>query len=101
MIDLIKTIASRIKEQYGAQEVILFGSYALGKTREDSDIDLFIIADTKERFFERMATVSRLVRDLIRKIPFSPIVLTRQEVEERIKRGDQFIQEILENGIKV
>jgi uncharacterized protein len=101
MIDLISTIADRIREQYDAKEVILFGSYARGDQNSDSDIDLFIISDTNERFFDRMATVSRMVRGLIRKIPFSPIVLTTKELEERIKRGDQFIAEILNKGIKI
>ena len=29
------------------------------KATKDSDVDLFIIASTKERFFERMATVKK------------------------------------------
>jgi len=101
MTDLIITISKTLKEQYGAIEVILFGSYARGEENEESDIDLLIISDTKERFFDRMATVSRMVRGLIRKIPFSPIVLTTKELEERIKHGDQFIMEILNKGIKI
>lgn len=100
MIDLIKIIAKRLKEQYGAKEVILFGSYAKGNPREDSDIDLLIISDSKERFFERQATVRRLLRDLKKRIPVSPIVLTPVEIEERKKHEDQFINEILETGIR-
>lgn len=100
MIDLIKAIAKRLKEQYGAKEVILFGSYAKGNPHEDSDIDLLIISDSKERFFERQATVRRLLRDLKKRIPVSPVVLTPEELEERKKHEDQFISEILETGIR-
>lgn len=100
MIDLIKAIAKRLKEQYGAKEVILFGSYAKGNPHEDSDIDLLIISDSKERFLERQATVRRLLRDLKKRIPVSPIVLTSKEIEERKKHKDQFINEILETGIR-
>ncbi|MEK6545740.1 MAG: nucleotidyltransferase domain-containing protein [Nitrospinota bacterium] len=78
MVDLIKAIAKRLKEQYGAKEVILFGSYAKGKATDDSDIDLLVISDSKERFFERQATVRRLLRDLKKRIPVSPIVLTAE-----------------------
>ena len=99
MIDL-RTITKRLKEQYGAEEVILFGSYAKGTEREDSDIDLLIISDSRERFFERQATVRRLLRDLKKRIPISPIVLTPKEIEERKAHGDQFIKDILETGIK-
>jgi predicted nucleotidyltransferase len=100
MVDLIKAIAKRLKEQYGAKEVILFGSYAKGKATDDSDIDLLVISDSKERFFERQATVRRLLRDLKKRIPVSPIVLTPEEIEERKRHGDQFINEILETGIR-
>ena len=101
MIDLIRKIAKRLKEQYGAEQVILFGSNAKGEAGEDSDIDLLIISSTKERFFKRQATVRRLVRDLKKKTPFSPIVLTPEEIEDRKKLGYQFIKEILEKGIRV
>lgn len=101
MVELIRAIANRLREQYGASEIILFGSYARGEAGEDSDIDLLIISDTNERFFERMATVLSLVEDLIKKIPLSPIVLTSKEVEKRKKVGDQFIAEILEEGIRL
>lgn len=97
----IKAISKRLKKEYHAEKVILYGSYARGEATEDSDIDLFIIAPTIERFFERMATVVGTVRDLRRGLPLSPIVLTPKEVEERMKRGDQFIKEILEEGVEI
>ena len=100
MTDLIKTIAERLREQYGAKEVILFGSYARGEVTEESDIYLLVISETKERFFNRQATVRRSLRDLKRGIPVSLIVLTSVEIENRKKRGDHFIKEIIETGIR-
>lgn len=99
MIDLVRSIAKRLKEQYGAKEVILFGSYARGEEREDSDIDLLVISDTMERF-ERQATVRRLIRDIKKGIAVSPIVLTSAELEDRQKCGDHFIEEIMHTGIR-
>ncbi|MBI5191827.1 MAG: nucleotidyltransferase domain-containing protein [Nitrospirae bacterium] len=95
----LRNISKRLKKEYHAQEVILFGSYATGKATKDSDVDLFIIASTKERFFERMATVKRLIRDLRDGFPVSPIVLTPIELENRKKAGDQFVLQILESGM--
>jgi predicted nucleotidyltransferase len=95
----LKKIADRLKRSYRAEKVILFGSYATGDATEDSDVDLFIIAPTNERFFERMASVRRLIRDLRNGLPVAPIVLTPEEIEERRKMGDQFITEILEEGL--
>ena len=92
-------ISERLKREYQAEEVILFGSYATGEATEDSDVDLFIIAPAKERFFERMAKVLGLIRDLKKGVPIEPIVLTKEEVEDRVRIGDQFIQGIIEQGI--
>lgn len=101
VMDRIKAISERLKKEYNAEEVILFGSYARGEATEDSDVDILVIAPATERFFERMATVKRLVRDLRNGLPLAPIVLTRQEIEKRIEINDQFITEILEEGIQL
>ncbi|OGW17996.1 MAG: hypothetical protein A3G93_07695 [Nitrospinae bacterium RIFCSPLOWO2_12_FULL_45_22] len=95
----LRKISERLKKEYHAEKVILYGSYATGEETEDSDIDLFIIAPTNERFFERMARVRGLMRDLRNGLPLSPIVLTPDEVEKRRKKGDQFVRHILEEGI--
>jgi predicted nucleotidyltransferase len=99
IFEQLKKIADRLKRSYRAEKVILFGSYATGDATEDSDVDLFIIAPTNERFFERMASVRRLIRDLRNGLPIAPIVLTPEEIEERTKMGDQFITEISEEGL--
>ena len=97
----LQTIGSRIKKDYSAERVILFGSYAKGNATEDSDVDLLIVAPTKERFFERMASVRRLIRDLRDGLAVSPIVLTPRELEKRREAGDPFVQEILQTGVSL
>lgn len=97
----IKSIAERLKREYRADQVILFGSYAKGEETKDSDLDLLVIAPTKERFFQRMAHVRRLMRDLRNGLPVAPIVLNKKELDKRIKVGDQFIEDILETGIRL
>jgi predicted nucleotidyltransferase len=78
--------------------VILCGSYAYGKPRRDSDIDLLVIKETSERFIDRWVTVRRLLSDPSRRLPLKVIVLTPQELSERLDIGDQFIQEIVDRG---
>lgn len=101
IMPLVSLISKRLKDHYGAKEVILFGSYARGEAHEDSDIDLLVIADTRERFFERIAAVLKLSRGLIQYIPLSPIVLTPEEVEMQLKKRNQFIEEIIETGLRI
>jgi len=99
IMDRTKAISERLKKEYHAEQVILFGSYARGEATKDSDVDILVIAPTSERFFERMAKVLELVRDLYDGLALSPIVLRPEELSERLRIGDQFLQEILEEGI--
>lgn len=101
VMDRLKVISERLKKEYKAEKVILFGSLARGDATEDSDADILVIAPTNERFFERMATVLEIVRDLYSGLALSPIVLRPEEIAERLKIGDQFVQEILETGVEL
>jgi len=95
----LKGVAERLRERYGAQRVILFGSVARGEATEDSDIDLLVISPTAEKFYTRMASVLETVRDISRGMPLSPIVLTPDELKARLDRGDQFVQDIVATGV--
>jgi predicted nucleotidyltransferase len=97
----MKRISERLKDKYDATTVILFGSYARGEETEDSDIDLLVIAPSKERFFDRIASAKRLIRDLRDGLPVAPIVLTPEEAEKRRRIGDQFIRDIFDNGVNI
>ena len=101
VMERIKAISERLKKEYKAQKVILYGSYAKGEATEDSDVDIFIIAPAEERFLDRMARVLEIVRDLYDGLALSPIVLRPEEVAERLRVGDQFVQEILESGVEL
>jgi len=92
----IQKITKIIKEKYKPKSIILFGSYAWGKPSEDSDIDLFLVMDSKLRRDERAAEVSELFSD--RLFPLDIIVYTPKEFELSIKRGSFFVKEILAKG---
>jgi predicted nucleotidyltransferase len=94
----IDQIVSQVIEHYRPEKVILFGSYAYGHPDPDSDLDLLIIKNTSERFIDRWTNVRRIVSNSKRSIPFEPIVLTPEELEERLAIGDQFIKEIVTKG---
>lgn len=94
----IRRIVARIVEEYRPQEVILFGSYAYGEPRADSDLDLLIVRDTEEIPFMRRVTVSRICDALHLRIPFQPFVVTPEELRRRLELGDSFFEEICERG---
>jgi predicted nucleotidyltransferase len=94
----IQRIVEQVVQGYRPQRVILFGSYAYGAPGRDSDIDLLIIRETDESPWQRRVRVRRLAADPERRIPFSPLVLTPVELEQRLRVGDPFYEEILARG---
>lgn len=96
--EVIQHIVDKLLAEYAPQKVILFGSYAYGNPRPDSDIDLLVVKETSERFIERWVTVRRILSDPERTLPLETIVLTPEEVSRRLAIGDQFLAEIMEKG---
>lgn len=55
----------QVKRSMEVRQVILFGSYAKGTAREESDIDVAVITDTPaEDWLDASATLFRLGRDI-------------------------------------
>ena len=93
---LINTILKRLVENLDIVKIIIFGSYVSGKPTKDSDLDLLIIVNTKEKGIKRYALVSELLEP--RKIPMDIIVKTPDEIKNRTKMFDPFIMNILKTG---
>lgn len=91
-----KKLAKKIAEEYKPEKIILFGSAATGDIRENSDVDLFVIKETKERKIKRDQEVLGLLHD--RNVPLDVMVYTPYEVEWRSKGGDPFVLDVLETG---
>ena len=97
--EIISEIVEKLKSEYEPQKIILFGSYAYGNPREDSDLDLLILKETDKRRVDRFVRVKRIIYNPTRKIPISPLVLTPEELTYRLRIGDDFIKEITRKGI--
>jgi len=95
---LLDAIIQKLKTDFTRQKVILYGSYAYGNPESDSDLDLLFIKETSERFIDRWQSVRRILSDPNRMAPIETLVLTPDEISDRIARGDQFIAEILKKG---
>jgi uncharacterized protein len=95
MLDEIVTI---LAQDYEPEQIILFGSYAYGRPDKASDIDLLIVKQDGDTPYQRAVRVRRMLRNPQRRIPIELLVLTPQEVHERLAIGDQFFQEIYSRG---
>jgi len=84
---------NQIKSQLPITTVYLYGSLLNGQINEGSDIDLLIIGNFKEPFFERIFTVMKLTN-----LPIEPIVYTPDEFNTMKDQNNPFILEILKTG---
>jgi predicted nucleotidyltransferase len=88
-------------------KVILFGSYAKGTATEDSDIDLVVILNTEEfaksidERLDRQRPVSSSVLEINRLYPMDVIVYSKGEYDYLKNKGDFFVQEVEETGVKL
>ncbi len=96
LIEKIKAFAFKLKEILPVDEIYLFGSFAKKEIHEGSDIDLLIIGDFKERFFDRIGKVLDLTD-----LPIEPLVYTKEEFEEMKKNKNPLILEVLKTGIRL
>ncbi len=88
-------------EEFGAERIILFGSLARalesGEEALDewSDLDLVVVAETEQSFYER---IKRLMRRVRPRVGADVLVYTPSEWE-RMKSERRFIKrEVLEKG---
>ena len=94
-INKIKQFGRQIGEQFQAEQVILFGSYARGKATADSDVDLLVIGPFKGRNADKSVEIRMKLRP---QFPVDIIIRTAEKVRQRVKMGDCFMREILEKG---
>jgi len=95
---IVEQVVERLIKTYDPERIFLYGSYAYGKPHKGSDIDLLIVKSTNERPIDRRVVVRKLVSDLRKKTPFSPLVVTPEELSHQISIGDDFLKEITTKG---
>ena len=92
----INKIKKKIVSKYRPEKIIIFGSYVWEGFTPDSDVDFFIIKNTKKRKLDRMYEVDKLLHG--RKIPVDILVYTPKETKERLGLGDSFVEDVIKRG---
>ncbi len=98
---IIRRIVEKIKKEYNPEKILLFGSYAWGNPTKDSDIDLFIIKDTKEKPRDRQISVREILDEENALFALETLVYTPGEIKKRLDMGDDFIKKIINKGTVV
>jgi len=92
----IRTVARQIANQFYPEKIILFGSYAYGKPKPESDVDLLVVMDTVLREKQQRLEISRALSP--RPFPLDVVVRTPRQMQDRIAMGDAFLTEIVTRG---
>ncbi len=93
--------AEELKKKYGSRvdKVILYGSAARGGMGEESDIDVLVVVDRKDRGIVR--GIEALAVETMKKIDrlVSPLVLDKDAYTEMIKERYPFILKVRREGV--
>jgi predicted nucleotidyltransferase len=92
----IRAVVKQIAEKFQPEKIILFGSYAYGQPRPESDVDLLVVMETPLRLRQQRLEISRALSP--RPFPLDIVVRTPKELEERVALGDPFLREVMNQG---
>ncbi len=90
-IDEIKTIVTEVLDKYDVKSCTLFGSYAKGMARDDSDIDLVI--DCSVTGLDFFGLIEELRESLHKRVDLLDI--------KQLLNNQNLISEVLKEGIRI
>ena len=94
--EVIAELARRIAEKFQPEQIILFGSYAYGIPRPESDVDLLVVMNTVLSENRQAIQIRQYLNPLF---GLDLIVYTPENLRQRLAWGDSFLQEIINKGV--
>ncbi len=93
--EAIQDIVEQIALKFSPLKIILFGSYAYGTPRSESDVDLLVIMETELRETQQAIQICQKIEY---RFGLDLIVFTPARLAQRIDKGDSFLKEIVSRG---
>jgi len=93
---VIRQMVQSIADRLAPQRIILFGSYAAGSERPESDVDLLIIIETDRRESDVAMEIRRWLQP---QFALDLVAITPDRLKQRIAWGDSFLRGILQQGV--
>ena len=91
----IGSFVKEIVRQFNPECIILFGSHASDTTTSDSDVDLLLVMDFEGRPHQQAFEIRRTIK---RSFPLDLLVRRPADVDRRLRMGDFFIKDIMQEG---
>ncbi len=93
--EAIDQVVQQIVEKFKPQKIILFGSYARGNPRPESDVDLLVVMNTP---LKEVQQAIQICQQIEYRFGLDLIVHTPGCLAERVKMGDWFLRDVLKEG---
>ena len=94
-MEYIEELSSKIAREFDPDKIILFGSYAYGTPRPESDVDLLVILPFDGKSFRKSLEIRNRIDP-----PIDVDLIARRpgDVSRRYAEGDPLIREALARG---
>jgi predicted nucleotidyltransferase len=94
-IDFLKNkpLIREVVQEIDAEIVCIFGSYAKGTEKKDSDVDIFVIGNFDEKKVKKKGELFNLKLNIFKG--------SLKNFRDSLKKGDLFVSEILKNHVIV
>jgi predicted nucleotidyltransferase len=93
-MEAIQRVVDEIVRRFSPRKIILFGSYARGNPRPESDVDLLIVMDAPN-LNEQSLAIRRAVPCAF---GLDLVVHTPETLKQRMEWGDFFLREAVSQG---
>ena len=90
----IRRMAQEIASRFAPQRIMLFGSYAAGHARPDSDVDVLVIMPARNEIGQSL----RIEESLDSPFSLDVVVRTPKNLARRLREGDWFLKEAVAQG---
>jgi len=91
----IRELTERIVREFSPERIVLFGSYASGNPRPDSDVDLLVILPFEGKSFRKSLEILNRVNP---RFPVDLLARRPDDTARRYREGDPLIREALDHG---
>lgn len=92
---ILHGVVEQIVSGFSPQKIILFGSYAYGEPREDSDFDLLIVAHAQGRPLRLAADIAAAIDH---PVPLDILVFEPGQLQKALNQEMSFATEVVSRG---
>lgn len=93
--DEIRNFVNEVVQRFDPERIVLFGSHVSDSTNADSDVDLLVVMDFEGRPHQQAFEIRRTIK---RSFPLDLLVRRPADVDRRLRMGDFFIKDIMQEG---